>query len=104
MFNHIFLQKAAEKVGKVLTVVDQLKKQLYSVTGSKGQVIVQGRTLHYEVKAGFYKWKYEYKGKAWDEEAGISIKTKAYESEQGAREHALEDLAAELKKLGLLVD
>ncbi len=88
----------------MLSVIDQLKEILYTMTGSEGHVHIQGRTLHYKVKGGFYKFKYEYKGKAWDEEAGISVKTKAYQSENGARVHALEDLVAELKKLGLLVD
>ena len=96
------MQKTAEKFGKILSTVDQLKEQLYTLTGSSGTMNIQGRTLHYKVKGGFYKWKYQYKGEAWDEEAAISVKTKGWKSEDGAREHALKDLVAELKKLGLL--
>ncbi len=72
------------------------------MTGSEGHVNVQGRTLHYKVKGGFYRWEYQYTGKAWDEETEISVETERYKSENGARIHALENLVAELKKLGLL--
>lgn len=54
------------------------------------------------MEGGFYKWEYQYKGKAWDEEAQISVKSKGWQSAGGAREHALEDLVAELKKQGLI--
>ncbi len=100
----LFMQKTAEKFGKILSTVDQLKEQLYTLTGSSGTWNIQGRTLHYKVKGGIYKWKYQYKGEAWDEEAAISVKTKGWESEDGAREHAIEDLVAALKKLGLLTN
>lgn len=81
---------------------EEIKKLIYEATGDSGSVAYQGRTLHYEVEGGFYKWEYQYKGKAWDNEAQITVKTKGWESAGGAREHVLEDLVAELRKKGLL--
>lgn len=95
-------QEAGDKIRRVLHGAEQIKKLIYEATGDSGSITIQGRTLHYEVKGGFYKWEYQYTGKAWDEEAQISVKSKGWQSAGGAREHALEDLVAELKKLGLL--
>jgi hypothetical protein len=91
-----------DPIRKVLQGAEEIKKLIYEATGDHGHVTVQGRTLHYEVKGGFYKWEYQYRGKAWDEESGISMKSKGWQSAGGAREHALEDLVDELRKKGLL--
>ncbi len=88
----------------MLAVVDQLAEHLYTMTGSNGQVSIQGRTLRYKAKGGFYRWQYMYKGEAWDEETGISVKTSRYLSERNAREHVLEELVEQLKTLEMLVD
>lgn len=84
--------------------MDQVKEQLYTLTGSEGEINIQGRTLHYKVRGGTHEGEFHYKGEAWDKEAEISVKTGKYEGENGARVHAMEDLVAELKKLGLLKD
>ena len=94
--------EAGQKIKKVLDGVDQIKKFIYDATGDSGTISIQGRRLHYKVKGQIYKWKYQYNGEAWDEEAKVSVKSKGWQSSGGAREHALEDLVAELIKLGLL--
>ena len=83
-------------------VLEEAKKVIYKATGDSGSVEIQGRTLQYEVKGGFYKWEYQYTGKAWDSAAQITVKSKGWESSGGAREHVLEDLVAELRKKGFL--
>lgn len=83
-------------------VLEQAKQAIYELTGDSGSVVLQGRTLHYKVTGGFYEWKYQYTGKAWDEQAQISVKSKGWESSGGAREHVLEDLVAELRQKGFL--
>ena len=91
-----------DKAKKVVKTIDKVKEMIYDEYSDSGEYVIQGRTLHFEVKSGFYKGNYQYKGTAWDKEAGISVKSEGWESMDGAREHALEDLVAELKKLGHL--
>jgi len=95
-------KETADKISKVLYGAEQIKELIYKATGDSGSINFQGRTLHYKVEGGFYKWEYQYKGKAWDEETSISVKTKGWQSAGGAREHALQDLVAKLKEVGLL--
>jgi len=98
--------KTGQKIQKVVEGVDQIKRFIYDATGDSGTIKIQGRQLHYKVKGQMYKWKYQYNGVAWDEEgdeeAKVSVKSKGWQSAGGAREHALEDLVAELIKLGHL--
>ena len=100
---HVSVHFSLEQdIGKVIDTMNQAKEAIYKATGDSGSVKVQGRTLEYEVKGGFHKWKYKYTGKAWDREAQISVKSKGWQSQSGAREHVLEDLIAELRKNGFL--
>jgi hypothetical protein len=101
-FHFLASQATGETIAKIYKAGEMVRDIIYAATGDSGRITVEGRTLHYEVKGGFYNWEYQYRGKAWDEEAKISVKSKRYQSAGGAREHALEDLVAELKKLGLL--
>jgi hypothetical protein len=89
-------------IGTVIDTVKEVKEAIYKAAGDKGSVNVQGRTLEYEITGGFHKWKFKYNGKAWDRDAQISVKSKGWKSQNGAREHVLEDLIAELRKQGFL--
>ena len=83
--------------------MEQVKKFIYEeATGDSGSIDHQGRKLHYKVTGQIYKLEYQYNGKAWDEEAKISVESKGWQSVDGARVHVLEKLVAELTKLGLL--
>ena len=70
--------------------------------GSRGSIAILGRTLHYKVKSGFYSWKYQHRGEAWDQETQIRAESKRLKGESGARKHALTNLVKKLKDLGHL--
>lgn len=94
------LEETIAKLGKVV------KDLISRVTGDRGSMAYQGRTLHYEVKGGLHghgiKKKYQHAGKAWDDGSGISVKSKGWKSAGGARKHVLADLIVKLKQEGLL--
>eukprot|EP00118_Oscarella_pearsei_P026336 m.309789 g.309789 ORF g.309789 m.309789 type:complete len:99 (+) comp47791_c0_seq1:234-530(+) len=91
-----------EKVTKLFDGVITVKKAIEKATGDEGNILVQGRHLHYKVKGGIYGWKLKYTGKAWDEQSGVEVSSKHWKSQAGARSHVLEDLVNELKKRKLL--
>ncbi|XP_062498856.1 uncharacterized protein LOC134176185 isoform X2 [Corticium candelabrum] len=95
-------QAVGDKIVKTMHVLEEAKKVIYKATGDSGSVEIQGRTLQYEVKGGFYKWKYQFTGKAWDSVTEITVNSKGWKSSGGAREHVLKDLVAELRKKGFL--
>ena len=83
-----------------MPTLEEIKQQAYKSRGGDGSVVVQGRTLHYKVKSGFANWSYVHRGRAWDDETGVSASSKK-QSKDGARKHALANLVIDLYNRGL---
>ena len=83
-----------------MPTLEEIKQQAYA-GGASGSIVVQGRTLHYKVKSGFSSWTYVYRGKAWDDEAGISASSGKRRSRDSARKQALANLVIDLYNRGL---
>ncbi|XP_077861993.1 anti-lipopolysaccharide factor-like [Saccoglossus kowalevskii] len=85
-------------IDTIITINDLINK----LTGDAGEVSFHNRTIRYEVKGRLHKLKWVYDGTAWDLESGTSVKARHYQSQQGAKEHAVRQLIDELKKKGIL--
>ena len=81
--------------------LDELKETASKSRGSKGSIVIGGRSLNFKVKSGFHSCKYKHNGEAWDADTRIKVEAKGYKSEAGAREHALFSLIEELHKRNL---
>lgn len=67
-----------------------------------GEKVVDGRTIKYEIKCGFYKWKLEYKATVWDIETNLSAKGGGTKDEHTTLDRAIKNLLNLLEKEGHL--
>ena len=68
-----------------MPTLEDIKQQAYKARGDKGGIVVQGRTLQYEVRS----WSDVHKCIARDAKAGVSIHLKGNTSKNHTKEHAL---------------
>ena len=67
----------------------------------KGSDNILGRNIEIWINGRFHKWnKYVYDGRARDVKTGIEVTSKHWKSKNGARKHALQELAEKLKQTG----
>ena len=94
---------ASFEVLKGLFVTTHGGKAVYVDIGNngKGSDKIEGRDIEVWINGRFHKWnKYVYDGRARDVKTSIEVTSKHWKSKNGAREHALEELAAKLKQAG----
>lgn len=87
---------------KYAKLLETAKGIISATTGDRGSIVLEGRRLRYTVEGYVGRWKWKYRGKAWDEQTGIKVTSSGWKSRGGAREHALEDLVKKLVEQGVL--
>ncbi|XP_078607879.1 guanylate-binding protein 1-like isoform X2 [Branchiostoma floridae x Branchiostoma japonicum] len=96
-------RRAAEAEAKRLTTEAEIRRTIRDTSyGSSGQVNIAGRNISYDTERRIYKWQQVYKGTARDVTSGVTGKSGNRQSQQGAVEHAIEDVFNQLKAKNII--
>ncbi|CAH1238018.1 GBP5 [Branchiostoma lanceolatum] len=96
-------RRVAEAEAKRLAAEADINRTIRSISyGSSGQVNIAGRSISYDTDSGFYRLKYVHKSTARDVASDVTGKSGNRKSQQGAVEHAIEDVFRQLKAKGMI--